>query len=66
MPCDDGGRLLKLVVTAKRAYESVVGLAVRVIAWLAALQPAEWLRLSGLLSPKIGWLSMSSVAPTEA
>jgi transposase len=57
MPCEDLWRLVKAVVAANRAYDSVVELAERAVAWLAALLPAGRLRMSGLLSPKFQWLS---------
>ncbi|HEU0167921.1 MAG TPA: transposase [Chloroflexota bacterium] len=57
MPCEDLWRLVKAVVAANRAYDSGVELAERAIAWLAALLPADRLRMSGLLSPKFQWLS---------
>lgn len=57
MPCEDLWRLVKAVVAANRAYDSVVELAERAVAWLAALLPADRLRMSGLLSPKFQWLS---------
>lgn len=57
MPCEDLWRLMKAVVAANRAYDSVVELAERAVAWLVALPPADRLRMSGLLSPKFQWLS---------
>jgi transposase len=57
MPCEDLWRLMKAVVAANRAYDSVVELAARAAAWLVALLPADRLRLSGLISSKFQWLS---------
>lgn len=56
-PCEDLWRLMKAVVAANRAYESVTELAERAVAWLATLLPADRLRISGLFGTKFQWLS---------
>ncbi len=55
-PCEDLWRLLKGVVAANRAYETVDALLDRALAWLDALTPAEIHRRSGLASSKFNWL----------
>jgi len=45
-PLEDLWRRLKAVVAANRSYDSVDDLALRAIAWLAHLLPADILRLS--------------------
>ncbi len=57
MPCEDLWRLMKAVVAANRAYETVQEQAQRAVAWLTALTPFDRLLKSGLFGAKFQWLS---------
>lgn len=57
MPCEDLWRLMKAVVAANRAYETVHEQAQRAVAWLTALTPFDRLLKSGLFGAKFQWLS---------